>query len=84
MITILYFAWVREKIGIDSESLTPPASIETIADLLDWLSTRSPAHADALQDRTQIRTALDQNFAPPETPLGTAQEVAIFPPVTGG
>jgi molybdopterin synthase sulfur carrier subunit len=82
--TILYFAWVREQIGVDQEQHTPPPSVETIADLLDWLATRSPAHAAALFDRTHIRTAVDQNFAGPEALLGTATEVAIFPPVTGG
>ncbi len=82
--TVLYFAWVREQIGVDEETLTPPASVETVADLLDWLAARSPNHAAALADRTAIRVALDQDFAQPDTPLGTAQEVAIFPPVTGG
>ena len=81
---MLYFAWVREKIGLDQETLTPPASVETVADLLDWLAARSPNHAAALEDRSAIRVALDQDFAGADTPLGSPQEVAIFPPVTGG
>jgi molybdopterin synthase sulfur carrier subunit len=81
---ILYFAWVREIIGKDSESLEPPRMVETVSDLLDWLEARSPAHAEALSDRPNIRTALDQHFAQPETPIAGAKEIAIFPPVTGG
>lgn len=81
---ILYFAWVREIIGLESETVQPPESLATIADLLDWLEARSPAHAQALSDRANIRTALDMRFAPPETPLEGAREIAIFPPVTGG
>lgn len=81
---ILYFAWVREKIGRESESLTPPPYVETVSDLLDWLQARSPAHAAALSDRANIRTALDQHFANPDAPIAGAKEIAIFPPVTGG
>ncbi|MBB6228425.1 molybdopterin synthase sulfur carrier subunit [Polymorphobacter multimanifer] len=81
---MLYFAWVREAIGADQETLTPPPTVETVADLLDWLAARSPNHAAALADRTAIRVALDQDFAQADTPIGTAQEVAIFPPITGG
>jgi molybdopterin synthase sulfur carrier subunit len=83
-LNIVYFAWVREKIGKESETLTPPQEVETIADLLDWLQARSPNHAAALSDRANIRTAIDQNFASPQTPLAGAKEIAIFPPVTGG
>ena len=82
--TILYFAWVREQIGTDAEELTPPPGLNTVADLLDWLATRSPGHATALSDRTRIRVALDDEFAAPESLLGMTQEMAVFPPVTGG
>lgn len=81
---LLYFAWVREQIGTDSETVTPPAEIATVAALLDWLATRSPAHAGALADRSRIRVALDDEFASPDSPVSGVQEVAIFPPVTGG
>lgn len=81
---LLYFAWVREQIGTDSETVTPPAKIATVAALLDWLATRSPAHAGALADRSRIRVALDDEFASPDSPVSGVQEVAIFPPVTGG
>jgi len=84
MMQILYFAWVREQIGVDAEALTLPATVTTVAVLLDYLATRSPGHAAALADRSRIRVAVDQHFARPETPITGATEIAIFPPVTGG
>jgi sulfur-carrier protein len=84
MVTLLYFAWVREMVGMDSETLALPAEINTVTALLDWLATRSPGHAAALADRSRIRVAVDQQFATPATPLTTPREIAIFPPVTGG
>lgn len=84
MVEILYFAWVREKVGLDAETLALPAAITTVAALLDWLSARSAGHAEALADRSRIRVAVDQQFAGPDTPVTGAREIAIFPPVTGG
>ncbi len=84
MVDILYFAWVREMVGADSETLALPADVTTVAALLDWLSTRSTGHAEALADRSRIRVAVDQQFAGPDTPVTGAREIAIFPPVTGG
>lgn len=83
-IQLLYFAWVRERIGRDGERVEPPSSVETVADLLDWLSASSGAHAGAFADHARLRAAIDQQFAPLSAPLGDAREVAIFPPVTGG
>ena len=81
---ILYFAWVRERIGLGSETLSPPADVTTVTALLDWLAARSPGHASALVDRTAIRVAVDQEFVGMEAGIASAREVAIFPPVTGG
>lgn len=81
---ILYFAWLRERIGHAEATLDPPASVTTIAELTAHLASLSPAHARAFADRSAIKTALDQQFAPPETPLGDAREIAYFPPFTGG
>ncbi len=80
----LYFAWVRERIGLDAEPLDLPEDIKTVAALLDWLAQRSEGHGAALADRSLIRVALDNEFAGPEASLAGVAEVAIFPPVTGG
>jgi sulfur-carrier protein len=81
---ILYFAWVRERIGLAAETLEPPAEVTTVNGLLDWLATRSPGHAAALADRSAIRVALDQDFVGFNALVASAREIAIFPPVTGG
>jgi molybdopterin synthase sulfur carrier subunit len=81
---LLYFAWVRERIGTGSEQLDVPPAVGDVAALLDWLATRSAGHAAALADRTAIRVAIDQEFVGPEAPISGAREIAIFPPVTGG
>ena len=84
MIDLLYFAWVRERIGIGEQRLELPIEVTTVAALLDWLATRTPGHAAALADRSAIRIAVDQDFAGLEDAVRPGSEVAIFPPVTGG
>lgn len=81
---LLYFAWLREKTGTASEEVSPPNSVETVADLLNWLETRGPEFEAALQDRDAIKVAINQDYARLDTPLGADDEIAIFPPVTGG
>ncbi|UYY58492.1 molybdopterin converting factor subunit 1 [Sphingomonas sp. S2-65] len=81
---LLYFAWVRERVGIGQERLDPPAEIHTVADLITWLSRRSPGHAEAFREPDRLRAALDQKFVPLDAPLANVREVALFPPVTGG
>ena len=83
-IEMLYFAWVRERVGTGQERVDPPAEIETVAELIDWLSATSERHAYAFEDRGRLRAAVDQLFVALDTPLGQAREIAIFPPVTGG
>jgi len=82
--TVLYFAWLRAKIGLDREVLEPPASVVTVADLIDWLAERSPGHAEAFGDLSCIRAAVNQEFVTPNAVIPTGAEVAFFPPVTGG
>lgn len=84
MVRLLYFAWVRERIGLDEEVVDPPAEVATIADLVGWLHGRSAGHAAAFADPAQLRAAIDQRFAPLAAPLAGAREIALFPPVTGG
>jgi molybdopterin synthase sulfur carrier subunit len=81
---ILYFAWLRTKAGIGEEDVSPPAEVTTVAALVDWLAGRSPRHADALANRKVVRVAVNQEHVGPDHPVGPGDEVALFPPVTGG
>jgi molybdopterin synthase sulfur carrier subunit len=83
-LTILYFAWLRERVGQSQETLTPPAGTSTVGDLMAWLAERSSGHASAFANRRAVRCAVNQEFADPTTPVGPGDEVAFFPPVTGG
>lgn len=81
---ILYFAWLRQKTGIDAEEVEIPPEILDVADLLDWLKGRNSNFADALVDLDSIRVAVNQEFAELNAPIAQDDEVAIFPPMTGG
>lgn len=83
-ISILYFAWVREAVGTGEERVDLPETVRTVADLVAWLAGRSEGHAAAFAEPARLRAAIDQAFVPLNAPLGSAREVAIFPPVTGG
>jgi molybdopterin synthase sulfur carrier subunit len=83
-LTVLWFAWLRERTGTAEELVTPPAEVATVGALIDWLSARSPGHASAFQNRRAVRCAVNQDFADPATPIRPGDEVAFFPPVTGG
>lgn len=83
-LNILYFAWVRELVGQDEESIERPAPGSTIADLIDRLVDRGGGYSEALAEKERLRAALDQRFVPLDTPIGQARELALFPPVTGG
>lgn len=83
-LNIVYFAWVRETIGLDEEAVERPAPGTTIGDLVMGLASRGGGYAEALGDPARLRAALDQRFAPLEQPIGQARELALFPPVTGG
>lgn len=79
----VYFASVREAVGVDSEEYDLPAEIETVDDCVNWLSGKAE-HAKAFADRARLRFALDQHMAAGSTKIAGASELAIFPPVTGG
>jgi molybdopterin synthase sulfur carrier subunit len=81
---ILYFAWLRTRVGTAEEDVTLPENVRDVRGLLDWLKTRSPGHAEALKDLKVVRVAVNQNYVPLEHPVKTGDEIAIFPPVTGG
>jgi len=82
MIDILYFAWLRERIGTNRERLETVAV--TVADLVAELEARSEGHALAFADKTSLRVAVDQELADFSAPLAGVREVAFFPPMTGG
>lgn len=81
---VLYFAWIKTKTGLGMEDVTPPASVTNVAQLVEWLKTRSPAHHEAFSELAAVRVAVNQAHAPFEHPVGPNDEVAFFPPVTGG
>lgn len=81
---ILYFAWIRAKIGTAAEDVEPPAEVATVGALLDWLAARGPRYADALKIRSVVKTAVNQEYVGDDHPIGPSDEIALFPPVTGG
>jgi molybdopterin converting factor subunit 1 len=81
---VLYFAWVRERTGTAEESVTPPPGVTTATALADWLATRSDGHAHALADRAKLRIAINQEQASFDDPIAANDEIAFFPPMTGG
>ena len=81
---LLYFAWLRARIGHAEEDLAVPAEVRDVAGLLVWLRGRGGAHAEALRDLSVIRVAVNQEYVGPDHPICDGDEVALFPPVTGG
>ncbi len=81
---VLYFAWLRERVGLAEEEVAPPAEVVTVADLARWLAARDEAHAHAFEKPDVVRAALDRRHVKPDAALGAAREVAFFPPMTGG
>ncbi|OYW52298.1 MAG: molybdopterin converting factor subunit 1 [Rhodobacterales bacterium 32-66-7] len=82
MIDVLYFAWLRERIGLPREQITTQAA--TVADLVAELRRREERYAAAFADTSALRVALDQTLADFDAPLAGVREVAFFPPMTGG
>ncbi|MHA1538453.1 MAG: molybdopterin converting factor subunit 1, partial [Alphaproteobacteria bacterium] len=81
---ILYFAWLRGKTGTAEELVAPPASVTDVAGLIEWLKQQSPGHAEALADASMVGCAVNQEFAQDDDPVRPGDEIAFFPPVTGG
>ncbi|HXP31317.1 MAG TPA: molybdopterin converting factor subunit 1 [Stellaceae bacterium] len=81
---LLYFAWLRTKIGKAEETIEPPAEIATVAALIDWLKARGPGFADALKNAKLVRVAVNREYVGWDHPVRPGDEVALFPPVTGG
>jgi molybdopterin synthase sulfur carrier subunit len=83
-VKLVYFASVREAIGLSSEDSDIPCDARTVGDFVIWLRGQSQEHAVALDDLSRLRFALDQNMVTADALLGDGEELAIFPPVTGG
>lgn len=81
---ILYFSWIKERVGMGEEDIDLPADIRTVSDLLDWLKTRNEMFDAVLEHRDIVRVAIDQQHAEHDQPIGQAREIALFPPMTGG
>ena len=84
MVKLVYFAWVRERIGKSEETLELPSGIATVADLAAWLAARGPEYASAFARPEVVRAAIDHAHVKPGTSIAGAREIAFFPPVTGG
>ncbi|HEX7790945.1 MAG TPA: molybdopterin converting factor subunit 1 [Afipia sp.] len=81
---VLYFAWVRERVGKTEETVEPPLSVRTVSDLMQWLVARGEEYATAFAAPKTIRAAIDHRHVKPDTAIAGAREIAFFPPMTGG
>ena len=79
-----YFAWVRERIGLAEEEISPPAEARTVADVIAWLKGRGDNYAFAFASDKSIRAALDRTHVKQDAAIAGAREIAFFPPMTGG
>lgn len=80
---LLYFAWLRERLGLAEERIALPEGVRTVGDLFAWQASRGPAYA-AFAGSTRLRCAVNQEFSGPQAAIHPGDEVAFFPPVTGG
>lgn len=81
---LLYFAWLRERVGLAEEEVALPDRVATVGDLMAWQRGRSAAHDSAFAASARVRCAVNQEFAAADAPVVAGDEVAFFPPVTGG
>ncbi len=81
---LLYFGWVRAKIGVGGEDIDPPDGVIDVRTLMSWLQQRGGGYAEALADQSVVKVAVNQELAGPDAAVGKGDEVALFPPMTGG
>lgn len=81
---VLYFAWVRQKIGKNEDEIVLPKDVSTVAELLMFLHGRGGGYAEAFADPSRLRAAVNQQHVPFDAKISTGDEIAFFPPVTGG
>lgn len=84
MTRLVYFSWVRERIGKSGEEMALPPEVRTVADLLGWLKGRGEEYEHALRHSEVIRVAIDQQHVGHHASIAGAAEIALFPPMTGG
>ena len=83
-ITIKYFSWIREHVGKSEENFDLPSNVTTINELIDHLNGLNNQYKHAFAKRGLIKIAVNKNYSPFETKINNNDEVAFFPPVTGG
>ena len=83
-VKLLYFAWVRERIGKPEEDIEPPPGIATVGELIAWLTRRGDEYAHAFENPQVIRAAIDRSHVRADAAIAGAREIAFFPPMTGG
>ena len=81
---ILYFAWLKEHTGTSTETITLPDGVTTVAELIPYITARSACHKTALANMDTVRIAVNRVYGDPSSPITDSDEVAFFPPVTGG
>jgi sulfur-carrier protein len=81
---LLYFAWVRERVGCGAEDVELPGEVATVSDVVGWLKSRGPGFAEAFARPELVRAAVDKVHVKPAASIAGAREIAFFPPVTGG
>ncbi len=84
MMQVLYFGWVRARVGISQETVSPPPGVATVGQLVEWLRERGEGYATAFADSAGIRAAVNHEIADADAPVKQGDEVALFPPMTGG
>jgi len=83
-VKLLYFAWVRERVGKADEQIDPPAGVATVGELMAWLARRDEQYAYAFENPKVIRVAIDRSYVRADAVIAGASEIAFFPPMTGG
>jgi molybdopterin synthase sulfur carrier subunit len=81
---LLYFAWVRERVGKTEEVVDLPTNIRTVGDVMTWLASRGEEYAHAFENPKVVRAAIDRTHVRPDVAIAGAREIAFFPPMTGG
>jgi molybdopterin synthase sulfur carrier subunit len=83
-VKLLYFAWVRERVGKTEEVVDLPTNIRTVGDVMTWLASRGEEYAHAFENPKVVRAAIDRTHVRPDGAIAGAREIAFFPPMTGG